>query len=103
MTAVPSNVLIVGQELVLVWEDGREDYIALETLRRHCPCALCKGERDIFGNVYKGPKRPYAPASFQVVAHRRIGGYAIQIDWGDRHNDGIYSYQTLRRLGEESR
>ena len=43
------DVMVVGNELVLVWPDGREAYIALETLRRACPCALCKGERAIMG------------------------------------------------------
>ena len=33
-TSVPRDILIVGKELVLAWEDGREDYIALEKLRR---------------------------------------------------------------------
>jgi len=93
--------MVVGQELALVWEDGREDYIALERLRRNCPCAMCKGETDMFGNVYKGRERPYTAASFRAVAHRRVGGYALQIDWSDGHNDGIYSFETLRRMGQE--
>jgi DUF971 family protein len=94
----PTNVLFVGNELVLVWEDGREDYIPLEALRRACPCAMCKGERDILGNLYKGPDRPYTPLSFRVAGHRRVGGYALQIDWADRHNDGIYSWDGLRQI-----
>jgi len=96
---VPKDILFLGSDLVLVWDDGREDYIPLEKLRRACPCAMCKGEKDLFGNVYKGPDRPYTPASFQMAAWRRVGGYALQIDWGDRHNDGIYSWETLRGLG----
>ena len=70
-SSVPRDVMVVGRELAIVWEDGREDYIPLEKLRRACPCAMCKGEKDIFGNVYKGKERPYTPASFQAVAHRR--------------------------------
>jgi len=100
-TAVPKNVLVVGNELAIVWEDGREDYIPFEKLRRGCPCAMCKGEKDILGNLYKGPERPYTPASFRPVAHRRIGAYALQIDWADGHNDGLYSWETLRALGQE--
>jgi DUF971 family protein len=99
---VPTNVLIVGDDLAIVWDDGREDYIRLETLRRECPCAMCKGERDLLGNVYKGPDRPLTPRAFQATAHRRVGGYALQIDWADGHNDGIYSFETLRRLGPEA-
>ncbi len=58
-STVPKDVMVVGKELAIVWEDGREDYIPLEKLRRNCPCAMCKGEKDIFGNVYKGKERPY--------------------------------------------
>lgn len=93
--------MFVGTDLVLVWEDGREDYIPLEKLRRACPCAMCKGESDFFGNVSKGPDRPYTAASFQTAGWRRVGGYALQIDWADRHNDGLYSWETLRVLGAE--
>ena len=42
------------------WQDGTEDFIALEKLRRACPCAGCKGERDVMGNLYKNPDRPLA-------------------------------------------
>ena len=97
----PRDILLVGNELVIVWDDGREDYFPLEKLRRACPCAMCKGEKDILGNVYKGPDRPLTPRAFQAVTHRRVGGYALQIDWADGHNDGIYSFETLRRLGAE--
>ena len=30
----------------------------------------------------------------------RIGHYAIRIFWGDRHSDGLYTYEILRKLGE---
>ena len=99
----PKELMFVGSDLAIVWPDGREDYIPFETLRRNCPCAMCRGEKDIFGNVYKGRERPYTPASFQPVAHRRIGSYALQIDWADRHNDGLYSWDTLREIAEKAR
>jgi DUF971 family protein len=102
MSVAPARtILIVGTDLALVWEDGREDYIPLEKLRRACPCAMCKGERDILGNVYRGPQRPLTERSFQAVAHRRVGGYALQIDWADGHNDGIYSWETLKQIAAE--
>ena len=98
---VPRDILLVGNELAIVWDDRREDYYPLETLRRACPCAMCKGEKDILGNLYKGPERPLTARSFQVTGRRLVGGYALQIDWADGHNDGIYSFETLRKLGAE--
>ena len=99
--SVPANVVAVGNELAIVWDDGREDYLSLENVRRNCPCANCRGERDLLGNVYRGPQRPLTERSFQLVSHRAVGGYALQIRWADGHDDGIYSYETLRRMGEE--
>ena len=74
---VPKDILLVGNELVLVWEDGREDYIALEKLRRACPCAMCKGEKDIMGNLYKGPDRPYTPAALLRKTREALGDAPI--------------------------
>ena len=101
--SVPKNVVAVGSELAIVWDDGREDYLPFEMLRRNCPCAMCRGERDLLGNVYRGPNRPLTERSFQLVSHRTVGGYALQITWADGHNDGIYSYETLRTMAEEAR
>ena len=103
MGPVPTNVVAVGNELAIVWDDGREDYLPLEMLRRECPCAMCKGESDLLGNVYRGPNRQLTERAFQLVSHHTVGAYALQIVWADGHNDGIYSYETLRRLGTEAR
>ena len=101
--APPKAVVDVGKELVIVWEDGREDYLPFEMLRRNCPCAMCRGERDLLGNVYRGPNRPLTERSFQLVSHRPVGGYALQSKWADGHDDGLYSYETLRKMGEEAK
>ena len=52
---------------------------------------MCRGERDLLGNVYRGPNRPLTERSFQLVSHRPVGGYALQIKWGDGHDDGSTS------------
>ena len=57
----PLDIQRIGGELAIKWDDGAESYIPLETLRRSCPCAGCKGEMDILGNVYKNPDQPLAP------------------------------------------
>ncbi|MBX3743955.1 MAG: DUF971 domain-containing protein [Verrucomicrobiae bacterium] len=95
----PLDLQVVGNELAIRWEDGTESFIPLETLRRHCPCASCGGERDIFGNVYRGPERPLTPAGMTLVRLEPVGGYAVQPIWGDGHNTGLFSYEYLRRLG----
>jgi len=94
----PANIQIIGNELAVKWDDGTEQFIPLEQLRRACPCAGCKGEMDILGNVYKNPEKPFAPNAFELVKITRVGGYALQPVWADGHNTGIYSFDYLRRV-----
>jgi DUF971 family protein len=88
----------IGNELAIKWEDGTESFIPLEQLRRHCPCAGCKGEVDILGNLYKNPERPYGPGAFELVRIENVGGYAIQPVWRDGHATGLYTFDYLQRL-----
>jgi DUF971 family protein len=93
-----TDIQQIGNELAIKWDDGGEDFIPLETLRRSCPCAGCKGETDIMGNVYKNPEAPLSPKSFELRKIVSVGGYAVQPLWGDGHNTGIYSFEYLRRV-----
>jgi len=94
----PLDIQHIGNELAVKWEDGAEDFIALDKLRRACPCAGCKGEVDILGNLYKNPEKPLAANAFELVRIFIVGGYAIQPVWADGHNTGIFSFDYLRRL-----
>ena len=91
------NMAVIGQELAIRWADGAESYYPLEFLRRNCPCALCAGEKDIFGNVYRGEAR-LTPKSFQLKSCASVGGYGIQPEWEDGHGSGIFSFSYLRSL-----
>jgi DUF971 family protein len=97
----PLDIQTIGHELAIKWDDGGESFIALENLRRSCPCAGCKGETDIMGNLYKNPDRPLTAKSFELVKISSVGGYAIQPVWADGHNTGIYSFEYLRRVAGE--
>lgn len=94
----PTDIQPIGDELAIKWDDGSESFIRLEALRRACPCAGCKGEVDIMGNVYKNPDRALAPAAFQLVRLGTVGGYAIQPVWADGHSSGLFSYDYLRTV-----
>jgi DUF971 family protein len=98
----PLNVQPIGNELAIKWEDGTEDYIPFEKLRRHCPCAGCKGEVDVMGNLYKNPETPFTVGSFALVRVESVGTYAIQPVWGDGHATGIYSFDYLHRLASSA-
>ena len=94
----PLDIQHIGGELAIRWDDGGEDFIPLEKLRRACPCAGCKGEVDILGNLYKNPEKPFTTNSFELVKISSVGGYAIQPTWADGHNTGIFSFEYLRRV-----
>jgi DUF971 family protein len=94
----PVDIQAIGEELAVKWEDGSESFIALEKLRRHCPCAGCKGEVDVMGNVYKNPDRPLSAEAFRLIRVAQVGGYAVQPVWADGHASGIYSFDYLKRI-----
>ncbi len=98
----PTDLQPIGDELAIKWDDGSEGFIKLEQLRRHCPCAGCQGERDIMGNLYKGPDRPLVQDSFRLVRAPFVGGYAVQPLWADGHGSGLFSFDYLRQLAEQA-
>src|SRR5437588_8931723 len=81
----PIDIQPIGQELAIKWDDGSESFVSLEKLRRSCPCAGCKGEMDVMGNLYKNPDRRYTPQAFQLIRLGSVGGYAVQPLWADGH------------------
>ena len=94
----PLDIQPIGAELAIKWADGSESFISLEQIRRHCPCAGCKGETDILGNLYKNPEQPLTARAFELTRLNTVGGYALQPTWGDGHNTGLYSFDYLHRL-----
>jgi DUF971 family protein len=96
----PLDIQPIGQDLAIRWQDGTESFIPLEKLRRFCPCADCKGEVDVMGNLYKSPDKPLSTNAFQLKRLESVGGYAVQPVWADGHATGIYPFDYLKRLAE---
>lgn len=96
----PTDIQTIGDELAIKWDDGSESFVTLEKLRRHCPCAGCKGETDIMGQVYKNPDKPLPPTAFQLRRIGNVGGYALQPVWGDGHSTGLFSFDYLKRVAD---
>ena len=94
----PVDIQQIGAELAIKWEGGAESFIALESFRRHCPCAGCKGEVDALGNLHKLPDKPLPSGAFQLRRIVNVGGYAIQPIWGDGHATGLYSFDYLQKI-----
>jgi len=91
------NLVVVGEEVAVVWGDGHESYFRGEELRRACTCASCQGEQHLFGRATLPTLKPYADGAFQPVAATLVGNYGLQVRWGDGHDYGIYHLDWLRR------
>ena len=95
----PADIQIIGPEVAIRWDDGRESYHSFATLRAASPSAETRGERDIFGTQYGG-EVPRNFVGVEVTGWERIGNYAIRFEFSDGHRTGLYSFELLRQLGE---
>ena len=96
-TPADLRVKLKEQRLEIDWRDGRHSAFELADLRRACPCATCRAERE---QQSANPLRILRsdPAGWRVTTARLVGNYAIQFDWSDGHNTGIYDFRFLRAL-----
>ena len=94
------NYEILNDIILFKWKDKFESYLNTEILRKKCPCANCEGEKDVFGNIYKGAQTAYNKDSFIINGIQPVGYYALRPYWKDGHHSGIYSFEFLRSLSE---
>lgn len=79
--------------LEIAFDDGARFEMSCEYLRVHSPSAEVQGH---------GPGEGVLQVDKEDVGIERIepvGNYAIQIYFDDEHNTGIYSWDTLYKLG----
>ena len=62
------------------------------------PSAENTGERDLLGKKIGGTNQKHFPG-VTVKDWRMVGGYAIQFDFSDGHNTGLYTFDYLKALG----
>ncbi len=80
--------------LAITWGDGHKSVYDVRDLRLACGCAVCVDEWTGEGHLDPtSVPEDVAPRSIQPV-----GRYAIQIDWSDGHQSGIYPFARLRAL-----
>jgi ATP-binding protein involved in chromosome partitioning len=81
-------------ELLIEWSDGSLGVYSAKKLRLACPCAGCvdeiTGEKILRAESVPGDVRP--------TSINPVGRYALQIQWSDGHNTGLYSFELIRNL-----
>jgi DUF971 family protein len=96
----PINVQLIGREVAIAWDDGRETYHPFEQLRAASPSASNQGERDILGNRYGGDGPKEFP-NVEVLGWERVGNYALRFEFSDGHRTGLYTFDYLRQLANK--
>ena len=96
----PTNITAdrPNRTLVVEWSDGRTDRIPFRAMRRDCPCAACISE--LTGERLLDPES--VPETIEPVAVELSGNYALKVRWSDRHDTGLFTWDHLRRLGEQT-
>jgi ATP-binding protein involved in chromosome partitioning len=81
---------------VITWDDGSVMRYPNRYLRSMCPCAQCvnevTGERTI--------KLDTVDPEVRIMGVAPVGRYALHFQWSDGHGTGLYSFDTLHKLGE---
>jgi len=95
----PSEIQLIGKELAIRWQDGRETYLGASLLRSSSPSAEVQGEPDLFGRLSGATAGPGKP-DVEILGWKQVGNYALQFRFSDGHQTGIYTFETLRRLGD---
>jgi DUF971 family protein len=96
MSLPPTNIRSLSDEstLELTWPDGSVAKLPFYALRCACPCASCVDE--MTGLRTLDPKS--VPTDVRPTSIGFSGNYALKIEWSDRHNSGIYTWERLQEL-----
>lgn len=87
------SVDLESDTLVVVWADEHVSQFELVELRRSCTCAQCRELRARGETIW--PK-PGVPGILEVTGAELVGGWGLSLRWNDRHEAGIYRWETLR-------
>ena len=85
------------RELEIAWDSGHLSRYSLEQLREICPCAACQGETLLLHRYESSPPDRSLSGRYDLVGIQQVGAYAIQLQWADGHNTGIYTWEHLLR------
>jgi len=96
MACVATGIRQQGpRQLAISWSDGAESVYDVRELRLACACARCVDEWTGEGRLDPAT----VPEDVHPLRIEPVGRYAIQIQWSDGHDTGIYPFRRLRELG----
>jgi DUF971 family protein len=99
--ATPIKIKLQKQEHIeITWDNGKVIKYPLKFLRDESPDAGNKGETILWKHYQPMKKAPLKPESYEIDKIEMVGNYAIQIQWKDGYNFGIYSWELLEKYGD---
>jgi len=84
------------REISIIWSDDAQTKYDAAQLRRACPCASCVNEWT--GEKILKDENISDETSFSNVS--LVGRYALNFQFSDGHETGIYTFPYLRKLAE---
>lgn len=85
-------------EISINWSDEAKTKYNAASLRRACPCAGCINEWT--GEKMLKPESVAEDLSFSSIAV--VGRYALNFNFSDGHDTGIFSFNYLRQLADKN-
>ena len=84
-----------SKQLELIYSNNQRFQLEAEYLRVHSPSAEVRGHHPDQATLQVGKK------NVGILSVAAVGNYALQINFDDRHNSGIYSWEYLHELCEK--
>ncbi len=99
LDTIPDQISYTETELAIQWKDGKECRFNLLMLRKRCPCAQCRGGH----GVDDSHRTTGGIQDIRLVSWKKVGRYAVQLNWSDGHDLGIFTYDELRASCDDGR
>ena len=95
--SIPSRVVLPESKdaLILSYSNGQEYILPAEYLRVYSPSAEVRGHGE--GNE----SLQFGKRLVTINSLEKSGNYALQIEFSDGHDSGIYSWEYLQALAED--
>lgn len=93
-----TDIQLIGTMVAIKWNDGSEDFYAMDKLRALSPSAETQGERDLLGNAISPDQLGRDFSGVSVTGWNPVGGYGIQFHFSDGHKTGIYTFEYLKDI-----
>jgi DUF971 family protein len=85
---------VSSKQTDIVWNDGHFSSYPSWYLRENCMCAECVEEFSGRRRIAHGS----IPSTMERVNVTPVGNYALNFEWSDGHQAGIYTFEYLRDL-----